>query len=169
MEPAYIALGSNIGDRQSHMQRAIDELFSCGVRINKVSSLYETRPWGVLDQPNFLNAVAEAFTDVGPHLLLETCLSIELAMGRRRARRHGPRTIDLDLLLFGATVVDDERLTLPHPHLTERAFVLAPLLEIAPDLRLPNGQRIARFLDESTADEQEVKVWTDGVLSIPRD
>jgi 2-amino-4-hydroxy-6-hydroxymethyldihydropteridine diphosphokinase len=120
-----------------------------GVEVEAVSSLYETEPVGeILDQPDFLNAAVRIATDLGPEELLDLCKAIEIEQGRMfAAPRHGPRPLDVDLLLLGDLMVSGERLTIPHPELTERRFVLAPLLELDPELALPDGTRLADALE----------------------
>jgi 2-amino-4-hydroxy-6-hydroxymethyldihydropteridine diphosphokinase len=120
------------------------------VEVEAVSSLYETEPVGeILDQPDFLNAAARIRTDLGAEELLGLCKAIELEQGRMvGGSRHGPRPLDVDLLLLGDLVLSSERLTLPHPQVTARRFVLAPLLELDPDLMLPDGRRLADALDD---------------------
>jgi 2-amino-4-hydroxy-6-hydroxymethyldihydropteridine diphosphokinase len=120
-----------------------------GVEVDAVSSLYETEPVGeILDQPDFLNAAVRIRTELGPEELLDLCKAIELEQGRIfGAPRHGPRPLDVDVLLLGDLVVSGERLTLPHPELTARRFVLAPLLELDPELALPDGSRLAEALE----------------------
>jgi 2-amino-4-hydroxy-6-hydroxymethyldihydropteridine diphosphokinase len=130
---AYIGLGSNLGDREETIRRAVELLGAA-----RVSTLIETEPWGYADQPRFLNAVAELETDEPPRALLARLLEIELELGRtREGPRYGPRTIDLDLLLYGDDRLDEPGLGLPHPRLHERAFVLEPLAELAPELVVP--------------------------------
>jgi 2-amino-4-hydroxy-6-hydroxymethyldihydropteridine diphosphokinase len=144
MAEAFIALGGNVGDVRATFERAIAML--CGdqnVRLTARSSDYQTPPWGVTDQPPFINAVIEVATDLEPHALLSRTQDCERALGRERAKQQhwGPRTIDLDILLYDDRVINDERLTLPHPRMLERAFVLVPFAEIAPD-RLVEGIRV---------------------------
>jgi 2-amino-4-hydroxy-6-hydroxymethyldihydropteridine diphosphokinase len=150
-EPAvgYLGLGSNVGDRESHLGAAVAALREHGVQVRAISSLYETEPVGeVLDQPDFLNAVVEVRTELEPLELLDLCKAIEVEQGRMLGGpRHGPRPLDVDLLLLGDRELDDERLTLPHPQLRTRRFVLQPLLELAPDLALPDGTRLSAALD----------------------
>ena len=137
-ERAHIALGSNMGHREAMLAEAtmrIDNLPDTDV--TKISSLYETEPVGGVDQPMFLNAVAEAWTDLPPERLLAELLAIETAMGRVRTEPNGPRQIDLDLLVVGDETRETETLTLPHPRMSERHFVLVPLTEISPDLEHP--------------------------------
>jgi 2-amino-4-hydroxy-6-hydroxymethyldihydropteridine diphosphokinase len=142
---AYIGLGSNVGDRESHLRRAIKDLQAhSGVEVIKASSLYETEPVGeLLDQPDFLNAVVRIETTLTPVDLLNLCKAIEVEHGRAfGGPRHGPRPIDLDLLLLGDIEMSTDRLTLPHPEVTSRRFVLEPLLEMDPALTLPDGSRL---------------------------
>ena len=134
----YLAFGSNLGNREANIRMAIGRLTPL-VRVDAVSSLYETPPMGVEDQPAFLNAVARVTTGLTPHALLRYVKALEDEIGRRPGPRWGPRPIDIDILLMGDRVVDTDALTLPHPHLAERAFVLVPLAELAPDL-VPAGQ-----------------------------
>lgn len=144
---AAIALGSNLGDRAATLQSAIQQLWQLGT-VTAVSSFYETDPVGYLDQPQFLNAAALLETTLPPLELLESLLAIERAFGRHRSATvpKGPRTLDLDLLLYGDQVLDTPTLTLPHPAMHERRFVLAPLAEIAPHLRHPVLRRTMREL-----------------------
>ncbi len=140
----YLGLGSNLGDRAAHLARALALLdAAAGVSVRELSSVYETAPVGVTDQPRFLNMVARIRSRLSPHELLDLCKDIERRMGRPATERWGPRNIDLDLLLYGDLTIAEERFVLPHPLLTTRQFVLIPLHEIAPDLVLPDGTRIA--------------------------
>lgn len=143
----YLGLGSNVGERETNMRRAVDALEDAGVQVVSRASLYETSPQGeVLDQPDFLNSVIQIETDLGPLALLDLCKVIERDLGRAATGvRHGPRVIDIDVLLLGDIVLAHERLTLPHPEITSRHFVLAPLLELDPCLKLPSGDEAARF------------------------
>jgi 2-amino-4-hydroxy-6-hydroxymethyldihydropteridine diphosphokinase len=149
LSTAYLGLGSNVGDREAHLRAAVGALGSHGVEVEAVSSLYETEPMGeVLDQPDFLNAAARVRTDLGPEELLDLCKAIEVEQGRMLGgQRHGPRALDIDLLLVGRLELESNRLTLPHPQLTERRFVLEPLLELDPELALPDGTRLADALE----------------------
>lgn len=146
MTTAYVGLGSNLGDRKANLEGAVERLRGLG-RV-RVSEIRETDPVGVIDQPRFLNAVAEFETDLGARALLERLLEIERELGRNRSaeQRWGPRTIDLDLLLYGDEQVDKPGLILPHPRLAERLFVLEPLHELAPGLVLPDGRPIRDLL-----------------------
>ena len=153
MTAAYIALGGNLGDPRRQLLEAMDALAHLpGTRVLRRSRLYRTPPWGVLEQPPFLNAAVLLDTDLAPQALLDALLAIEQRAGRVRAERNGPRTLDLDLLHMDDVQLDDERLTLPHPRIAERAFVLLPLNDIAPDLRLPGQGRVADLL--AAADTQ---------------
>jgi 2-amino-4-hydroxy-6-hydroxymethyldihydropteridine diphosphokinase len=141
----YLGLGSNIGRRRAHLQAAVDALAAHGVAVMASSSLYETEPVGlVLDQPDFLNACVRVATELGPEELLDVCKAVEREVGRSTgAARHGPRVIDVDLLLLGELEYRSERLTLPHAETSSRRFVLVPLLELDPDLALPSRERLA--------------------------
>jgi 2-amino-4-hydroxy-6-hydroxymethyldihydropteridine diphosphokinase len=143
---AYIGLGSNLGDREGNLRAALGRLAELGEV--RVSSFRETDPVGVTDQPRFLNAAAELSTELLPRDLLDALLAIERDLGRDRSReqRWGPRTLDLDLLLYGEEVIDEPGLAVPHPRLVERRFVLEPLYELAPDLVLPDGTRAGDLL-----------------------
>ena len=143
---AYVALGSNLGDRHAHLEAALAALAALPcTRLDAVSALYETAPVGPPGQQDYLNAVARLLTTLPPLDLLDALLAIEKSRGRIRAERWGPRTLDLDLLLHGDTTLHHPRLTLPHPRLHERAFVLAPLADLAPDLVVA-GRSIAQHL-----------------------
>ena len=146
----YLGLGSNVGDREENLRHAIAALAEHGVAVEAASSTYETEPVGeILDQPDFLNAVIRVRTGRDPHALLALCKAIEVELGRVfGGPRHGPRSIDIDLLLLGDIQLDDESLTLPHPQVTSRRFVLAPLLELEPGLRLPDGTALGGALEE---------------------
>jgi 2-amino-4-hydroxy-6-hydroxymethyldihydropteridine diphosphokinase len=140
---AYVGLGSNLGDREATLREAVRLLAELdGVEVRAVSSLRETDPVGKLDQPRFVNAAVALETSLPARELLDRLLEVERALGRDRSveERWGPRTIDLDLLLYGEETIDVPGLQVPHPRLAERAFVLEPLLELAPELRLPDGR-----------------------------
>ena len=136
MSTVYLALGTNLGDRRANLGAAVVRLQTF-LQIDHISSLYETAPAYVADQPRFLNAALRATTTLEPEALLDALKQIERELGRTTGLRNGPRLIDLDLLLYGDLVLATTRLTLPHPRLSERPFVLVPLAEIAPTLRLP--------------------------------
>jgi 2-amino-4-hydroxy-6-hydroxymethyldihydropteridine diphosphokinase len=144
---AYIALGSNLGDSRQQVLDAMDALAKLpDTCLLQRSHLYRTPPWGVLTQPPFINAAAELDTSLSPHDLLDALLAIEQQAGRVRAERNGPRTLDLDVLHIDGVQLHDERLTLPHPRMAERAFVLLPLSDVAPALRLPGQGVVAELL-----------------------
>jgi 2-amino-4-hydroxy-6-hydroxymethyldihydropteridine diphosphokinase len=143
---AIVALGSNIGDKTANIDRAIALLTGReDVQLKGRSRDFRTPPWGKTDQDWFVNACILVDTTRNPHSLLRCCLDVEEAMGRKRAEKWGPRIIDLDVLVFGDVVLDEAELTLPHPQITKRAFVLAPLADIAPDLVI-EGRSIAQWL-----------------------
>lgn len=146
---AYIALGSNLGDKEKNLRRALLLLTQQGVEAVRVSSFLSTEPYGVTDQPQFLNAVACVRTSLAPLALLDVLLATELAMGRVRLRHWGERNIDLDLLLYEDVVLDTPRLRLPHPDMQNRDFVLLPLAEIAPELKHPTLQKTIYELKEN--------------------
>ncbi len=146
---AFIGLGSNLGDRRATIERALELLAAApGVRILAVSTLRDTDPVGYVDQPDFLNGAAEVDTELSAPELLGVLLEIENDLGRVRdpAQRFGPRTVDLDLLLYGDETIDEPELTVPHPRLAERAFALEPLVELDPSLALPDGRRLKDIL-----------------------
>jgi 2-amino-4-hydroxy-6-hydroxymethyldihydropteridine diphosphokinase len=151
--PGFLGLGSNIGDRRSHLQAAVAALPDQGVELLASSSVYETEPVGlVLDQRDFYNACLRIETDLEPEPLLEACKSVEHHVGREAGTvRHGPRVIDVDLLLLGDLRYSSGRLTLPHPEASSRRFVLVPLLELDPELTLPGGEPLARQLERLPA------------------
>lgn len=149
MSIAYIALGSNLGDKEKNLRRALLLLTQQGVEVVRVSSFLSTEPYGVTDQPQFLNAVACVRTSLAPLALLDVLLATELAMGRVRLRHWGERNIDLDLLLYEDVVLDMPRLHLPHPDMQNRDFVLLPLAEIAPELKHPTLQKTIYELKEN--------------------
>jgi len=137
MSVSYIGIGSNLGNRQENCSRAVEILEKRGIKVQKKSSLYETEPWGVKDQPRFINMVVQIETTLKPTDLLRVLKDIEREIGRQDSFRWGPRMIDLDILLFNALVLNEENLQIPHPYLHEREFVLRPLNEIAPDIIHP--------------------------------
>ena len=138
---AYVALGSNLGDKEANLRRALELLIERGVEIVKTSTFISTEPYGVTDQPTFLNGVCEVRTSLEPLALLHILLAIEQEMGRVRLRHWGERNIDLDLLLYEDVVMDTPELKLPHPDMQNRDFVLLPLAEIAPELVHPILQK----------------------------
>ncbi|HEX5984806.1 MAG TPA: 2-amino-4-hydroxy-6-hydroxymethyldihydropteridine diphosphokinase [Solirubrobacterales bacterium] len=145
----YLGLGSNVGDPAAHLRAAVELLEAEDIEVDAVSSTYVTEPVGeVLDQPDFLNAAVRIRTDLEPEELLEACKRVEAERGRSfDAPRHSPRPLDVDLLLLGDIEMSNDRLTLPHREVTTRRFVLVPLLELDPDLTLPDGTRLSQALD----------------------
>ena len=145
-ERAYLALGSNVGDRLLNLERAVRHLNAApGLRVLRSSRVYETAPVGPV-QPDYLNAVVEVETMLRPRSLLEACLGVEAAMGRVRAERWGPRIVDVDVLTFGDEQIDEPGLRIPHPRLHERLFALEPLLELDPALVLPGRGPLAEIV-----------------------
>jgi 2-amino-4-hydroxy-6-hydroxymethyldihydropteridine diphosphokinase len=149
---AYVALGSNLDDPAAQVERGFAALAALpGTRLRARSRLYRTPPWGVVDQPAFVNAAAALETSLAPRALLEALLAIEAGAGRVRGVRNGPRTLDLDLLAYGNCELREAGLTLPHPRLHERAFVLLPLADVAPELDVPGQGRVADLLARVSA------------------
>jgi len=162
MTIAYIGLGSNIGERQQNITTALKLLhYPPTVQVLRVAPLYSTAPVGDTDQDWFLNTVAEVKTSISPLELLKALLAIENQLGRVRTRRWGPRNIDLDLLLYGSTTMDTAELTLPHPRMTERAFVMVPLADLNPVLMMP-GNITASQLAESLRNAQQITPYPKG-------
>lgn len=153
MKTVYIALGSNLGDRIGNLLLARERIVSPHVRLSRASSIYETAPREVLDQPWFLNQVVAAETTLFPRQLLARLLRIEQEMGRQRTVSKGPRVIDLDILLFGDAVVHAAGLEIPHPRMAERRFVLEPLVELAPGLRPPRSNHTVREMLTKVMDQ----------------
>jgi 2-amino-4-hydroxy-6-hydroxymethyldihydropteridine diphosphokinase len=152
----YLGLGSNLGDRLANLQSAVDRLRGePGVRVAASSRVWETVPVGGPPQPDYLNAVLRVETDLSPRDLLEACRRVEEGLGRVRKERWGARTIDVDILLYDGQMVDEPELVVPHPRMTERAFVVLPLLELDPDPVLPDGTRI-----------KDRRLATEGVLPV---
>lgn len=157
MNRVFIALGSNLGDRAANLDAAI-EAMEPDVHPRQCSPVYETPPWGYLDQPKFLNQVIEAETSLSPARLLEYLKRIEVKVGRKETFRFGPRMIDLDIIFYNGEVIDSPPLIIPHPRLAERSFVLMPLADLAPDYRHP-------ILGDSVS-EMLAKVDTKGIIII---
>ena len=152
----YLSLGSNVGERAANLNAAIERLRSLG-EVVAVSSFYETEPVEFAAQPWFLNCAVKLNTEKMPKQLLNAVLDIEKGMGRKRLKKKGPRTIDIDILLFGNSIIDAKGLTVPHPAMHERRFVLEPLAEIAPEVRHPVFKRTARELRDALPPGQAVK------------
>ncbi|HEX4134331.1 MAG TPA: 2-amino-4-hydroxy-6-hydroxymethyldihydropteridine diphosphokinase [Bryobacteraceae bacterium] len=151
MKIVYLGLGSNMGDREALLRSALAELDRPDLKLRRVSSLYETEPIGFREQAWFLNLAAEFETELFPKQLLLRTRKIEMAMGRRRTIENGPRTIDIDILLYGNAVIQTEELEIPHPRYRDRRFTLAPLAELSPDLRDPVSHRtMAEMLADLT-------------------
>jgi 2-amino-4-hydroxy-6-hydroxymethyldihydropteridine diphosphokinase len=155
----YLSLGSNLGDRVANLKRAIGALPEAGVRILRRSSLYETAPVDFLAQPWFLNCVVEAETLLMPRQLLHALQGIERAFGGRKHVPRGPRLIDLDILLYGTSVIRTEEMEIPHPRMTERRFVLVPLADLAPGLHHPVLHATIAELLAATQDKSTVRLW----------
>ncbi len=162
MTVVYLGLGSNLGDREAALRVAIHALDAGGVRVLRRSSVYETDPIGLRDQPRFLNLVLEAETALSPDDLLALIQRIEASLGRTREVRWGPRTVDIDILLFGDAVIATPRLTVPHQEMRGRRFVLEPLAELRPDLKLPGGPTVTDALAALGSDQPARRV---GVLT----
>ena len=157
LKRVYLSLGSNLGDRERNIEQALTQLAAAGVRLITRSSLYETAPQDVLDQAWFLNMAVEAETSLFPLQLMSVIQKIERELGRirgQRAIRRGPRTIDIDILLFGSVLIETPQLTIPHPRMLRRRFVLEPLLEIAPQLRHPKNKEPLTKYAKDVADQK---------------
>lgn len=152
----YLSLGSNVGDRDANLRSAIERLRALG-EVAAISSFYETEPVEFTAQPWFLNCVVKLSTEKMPKQLLAGILDVEQRMGRRRTQKKGPRTIDVDILLFGNSIIETKGLTVPHPAMHERRFVLEPLAEIAPDVRHPAFKRTIRELRDALPPGQAVR------------
>lgn len=151
----YLGLGSNMGNREAHCRQALEYLDREGLRVTRVSSIYETKPWGVEDQPWFINMAAEVETTRSPDEVLGALKKIEAAMGRQQTVRYGPRIIDLDILFYGDCVIEEEGLQVPHPMLHSRDFVLTPLVEIAPDMLHPVLKKTVKRLCEELPHDKD--------------
>jgi 2-amino-4-hydroxy-6-hydroxymethyldihydropteridine diphosphokinase len=155
----YLSLGSNLGDRAANLERAIEALSEIGARVLRRSSIYETEPVDFLAQPWFLNCVVEAETSLAPRQLLEELQAIERKFGSRKLVPRGPRIIDLDILFYGAAVIHEAGMEIPHPRLAERKFVLIPLAELASEFRHPVLRKTAAELLAATQDRSAVRIW----------
>lgn len=153
MKRVYLSIGSNLGDREAHLREAVTALSANDVRVVRESSIYETEPRDVRDQPWFLNQMIEAETDLFPRQLLNRTQKIERAMGRQPGAAKGPRVIDIDIVLFGNAIVKAPELEIPHPRMGERRFVLEPLAELSPDLRHPESRKTVRQMLEAAMDQ----------------
>ncbi|KUO50756.1 MAG: hypothetical protein APF76_15790 [Desulfitibacter sp. BRH_c19] len=150
----FLGLGSNIGNRKEYLERAINALKdNPDITVKAASSIYETEPFGGVEQNSFLNMVIKIETALKPNQLLQTTMTIEKDLDRVRTIRWGPRTVDIDILLYGDEVIKTKELTIPHMGLKERAFVLVPLLEIAPDIKLLTGEYLKDFLKNISEDD----------------
>lgn len=153
MSRAYLGIGTNMGDRLSNLSDAIDYIKQFkNTEIVKISKIYETRPWGYTDQNDFLNLCVSINTNLKPEELLQKCLEVELNLKRERIIRWGPRTIDIDILIYDDIICNGEKLTLPHPRIQERAFVLIPLIDLKEDLMI-KGMLLKEWLNELDAEE----------------
>ncbi len=159
LKKVYLSLGSNLGDRAAHTQKALAELDAAGIKIQRVSSLYRTEPLDFLPQAWFLNCVVEATTTLMPLQLLRTVKAVEWAVGRRRGVSKGPRPIDIDILLYENVVVHSPELTIPHARLKERRFVLIPLRELSPTVRHPVNRRTVTELLHESLDRSQVVLY----------
>ena len=163
----YLSLGSNLGDREARLRMALEKLQQRGILLVKESSIYETEPVDVPDQPDFLNLVCQVETVLEPESLLATCQEIEFEMGRRRGEDKGGRNIDIDILFYGRRIVEKPFLKIPHPAWRQRNFVLVPLAEIAPNFRDPVSNQTVQALQQQSCDNSQVTSYTDR-LSLQR-
>ena len=160
MDPVtvYLGLGSNLGHREHNLRRAI-RILRRYVRLRRASSVYETAPWGFGQQPAFLNCVLDVTATVAPSQLLSSVKSLEREMGRQPGLRYGPRLIDVDILFYGGQIIEYPELHIPHPRLHQRAFVLVPLAELAPELLHPTSKLTVAQLSVQVTDREGVKPW----------
>ncbi len=158
MNTAYLSIGTNMGDREAYLLKAVEQLRGAdGIESAELSSIYETAPVGLTDQAYFLNAAARVVTSLSPEQLLAACQEIEQELGRVRTVRWGPRTADLDILLYNGERINTEELVIPHPRMHERAFVLIPLTELAPDCKDPVTGRLYR--ESPAVADDGVRLW----------
>lgn len=154
----FLELGSNLGKREQHLRRGLD-LLAQSLELQKTSSIYETEPWGYLHQPLFLNLVCQASTNLAPEDLLVLCQRVEQVAGRNPTFKYGPRVLDVDILAYGNRIINSPGLVVPHPRLAERAFVLVPMAEIAPEWTHPLLQQTASELLNSVSGTNGVRLW----------
>ncbi len=159
---AYLSLGTNLGDRMANLKKGLAGLDEAAICPRRSSFVYETEPVGFLDQPWFLNLVLEVATTLSPAELLDSCLKVELANGRTRSFPNGPRTLDVDILLYGAIIMNESGLVIPHPRMAERRFVLEPLAEIAPEVYHPVLEKTIRSLLDACLDPSSVHLYSPG-------
>jgi 2-amino-4-hydroxy-6-hydroxymethyldihydropteridine diphosphokinase len=155
----YLSLGTNLGDREANLRAAIAALPGAGVELGRISPLYETEPVDYLDQPWFLNCVVEGETKLGALELLHALREIETRMGSKKEFAKGPRLLDIDILLYGNETIATAELQVPHPRMLERKFVLAPLAEIAPELRHPTWKGTVQELEKTTSDRSQIRKY----------
>lgn len=165
MSQAYLSLGSNLGDRLGYLVQTVQLLEAAGIQVRRSSAVYETAPQGKTDQPLFLNLVLDVETTLSPLALLRQIQTVEQQLGRERTERWGPRTADVDILLYESLGLSTPELELPHPRMTQRSFVLVPLLELEPDL-VVGGQRLAAVLE--ALEDQGVHLFLDAGAFLSR-
>jgi 2-amino-4-hydroxy-6-hydroxymethyldihydropteridine diphosphokinase len=157
MDDVYLLLGSNLGERERWLEQAREQISDQVGEIVKCSGLYETASWGIASQPDYINQVLLVKTELAPRMVLERALEIEKALGRRREEKWGSRIIDIDILFYGDKVIQEDGLTIPHPHLQQRRFVLVPLKEIAPELKHPVFKKTITSLYSDLTDTLSVR------------
>jgi 2-amino-4-hydroxy-6-hydroxymethyldihydropteridine diphosphokinase len=167
MKTIFLSLGSNVGNREQNIAHAIEAMALRGVQIRRESSLYATEPVDLPTQSWFLNCVVEAQTELMPRQLLHALQELELDLGRRRLVRRGPRVVDIDILLYGSSVVRTPELEVPHPRMANRRFVLVPLRELAPSLRHPTLKKTIAELLAETRDRSQVRRWHSQSFPVP--